>query len=734
MNRITSSVLISVLVAACASSSADSHKNDQQHANGDGDHPGGDGDHPLGDGDLIGDGDGDGDHASASDGTIKADTDQITVEGKPASVHYSFVDSDGKKLGKVMWTSDDTRIGSISSDGTFTANGYVGGEVKITALVGKGGRSTTLTVDVKIVDNPGKLSDGDKKTLDGGGSSDGMFRWLYPYTGTVFPRGVAAPSLQLDGTAAHSAFLEITAPHYSYKQYTGASDPTRIALRAEVWRGLTLTVLPKDAAKVQVTKESGGEVTGPAESSWHFAPQDLTGIVYYSTYNYKDKNGSNGAIMRIRAGKDAEVVQSGCTVCHTVSAKGNVLATGVGYWADGVVSSDPETFNPTNSATFNLDAAGGVAMRDETTDGRTYAFMALTPDGKRGMRSGIPAAKWPPLVSRGVYAGMGLPSQLIDTASGSVVAAPTLDALIKYAQTPAFSPDGKHMVFLNGDVLIQDSNNHVISTLDVDLTKNPPVFSNINHVVERKGTTALAWPVYLPDGNGVVFHEGDSLDSSKFNSDANGPAGAQYAELRLGDAKKHAVNPLNALNGRDSKGNFYLPYGEAEEGRMNYEPSVLPVPVGGYYWVLFASRRTYGNTIAPGGTVASGDDPWGKESAPSPRKKIWIAAIDVNYTKHADPSHPAFYLPGQGLEAGNMRAYAALAPCKKQGQDCQTGSDCCDGFCRETSRDDKGLPILQCVPPPDSCSNIDEPCQTAKDCCDPGLLCINNVCATVTVL
>ena len=33
---------------------------------------------------------------------------------------------------------------------------------------------------------------------------------------------------------------------------------------------------------------------------------------------------------------------------------------------------------------------------------------------------------------------------------------------------------------------------------------------------------------------------------------------------------------------------------------MNYEPTVLPVAVGGYYWVVFTSRRAYGNFIWQG--------------------------------------------------------------------------------------------------------------------------------------
>jgi hypothetical protein len=161
----------------------------------------------------------------------------------------------------------------------------------------------------------------------------------------------------------------------------------------------------------------------------------------------------------------------------------------------------------------------------------------------------------------------------------------------------------------------------------------------------------------------------------------------------------------------------------------------LPVPVGGYYWVLFTSRRTYGNTIAPGGTVPRGGDKWGKPQgteveSPSPRKKIWLAPIDLDYSGELDPSHPAIYLPGQELESGNMRAFAALEPCRADGGSCESAAECCNGFCRETGRDANG-PVLACVPPPkNSCSNEDETCATAADCCGSDDLCINKRCAT----
>jgi len=76
-----------------------------------------------------------------------------------------------------------------------------------------------------------------------------------------------------------------------------------------------------------------------------------------------------------------------------------------------------------------------------------------------------------------------------------------------------------------------------------------------------------------------------------------------------------------------------------------------------------------------------------------------------------------------------MRAFAAFEPCRANGVGCESATECCDGFCRQTGRDDQG-PVLECVPPPkDACSNEDEPCSVATDCCNSHDLCINNRCA-----
>jgi len=662
-------------------------------------------------------------------GMISSDSgSEITVSGEPVQVTLTVELDDGGVAEGVIWLVDDTRIGSIGDDGVFRADGYVGGVVVITALVGGKEATFELTVNVDITDNPGSISDADQASLIAGGDGDATFKNLYPYSGTVFPRGLSAPVLQYAGTAATQTYTLITAPYFKYQQFAGASNPTRITLPEPVWRGLTLTMINNDPVEVSVSKSSGGTVTGPITTNWIIAPGQLKGMFYYSTYKsplaMETSDVEQGAILRLRPGGSAEVVQGGCTVCHTVSAQGNVLATGLKYL---VQDGDPENLNPVDSSSYDLTPDGQMTTRMQTSNGRMFAFAGLSPDGSLALTNGIiPDGDmnygWPPYVMHGVRAPTGYPSQLVDTSTATAIDSPSLAANVTYAQAPVFSPDGKKVAFINGDLVPA----RVLSVMDFD---GVSAFSNMQDAV-MTANQAIAWPSFLPDGQGIVYHQGDSYDTQKFNQDANAQSGPQYADLRLVSLADMTVSEMNQANGYDADGNFYLPAGEAVEGRMNYEPSVLPVAVGGYYWVLFTSRRTYGNTIAPGGTITTPMDPWGTASDPSPRKKIWIAAIDVDYASKIDATHPAFYLPGQEIESGNMRAYAALAPCKADGETCESGADCCNGFCRETSRTPEGIPIRQCIPPPeDTCSLIDELCDTAADCCDPSFLCIAGRCA-----
>ena len=60
---------------------------------------------------------------------------------------------------------------------------------------------------------------------------------------------------------------------------------------------------------------------------------------------------------------------------------------------------------------------------------------------------------------------------------------------------------------------------------------------------------------------------------------------------------------------------------------------------------MFTARRTYGNR-----SLGTKDEV----------KQLWMMAIDENPTPGIDPSHPAFWMPGQDVLTLNMRGFWAL--------------------------------------------------------------------------
>ena len=156
-----------------------------------------------------------------------------------------------------------------------------------------------------------------------------------------------------------------------------------------------------------------------------------------------------------------------------------------------------------------------------------------------------------------------------------------------------------------------------------------------------------------------------------------------------------------------------------------------PVSSGGYAWVVFTSRRMYGNvaTIPPFCSDPRGVDLHANMTTNTniTTKKLWVAAIDINAAPGSDSSHPGFYLPAQELLAGNARGFWVLDPCRADDTSCLTGDQCCNGFCQPNGLD--GALVCSTRRPDYVCSGIQELCTTAADCCDAAALCINQFCA-----
>jgi hypothetical protein len=540
-----------------------------------------------------------------------------------------------------------------------------------------------------IVENPGAIDPATQSQLQMGGSGDSAFAWLYPYDRTVFGRGLLSPTMQFAGGAADAAYVRITSMTVDYSGYFKiAQSPMAVIVPQSSWEAVAAAALGTDPVQVRVTKSAGGKVSGPIQESWTIAKGNLRGTIYYETYNSAVAGGGAGAagsvgLMKIQPGApQPTALKTGCgNVCHTASADGSTLV------ASTALSS---------SAAYDLTTTFATIR---ASNDNTYTYGGLYPDGTFLMTA--TSYRGAPL--------FGNTSQLVNTKTGAAIAAPGWDGVITKGGTVAFSPDGKQIAFVHED---KDSG-HTLAKMDFD--KNTNTFSNLVDLV-TDSSRFVAWPAFTPDGKQVVYHAGSN---GSFETDC-GASGDLYV-VDVATKTAHRLDRADGYAGTGSQA--YLP---ANDPDLSFAPTVLPEAVGGYFWAVFTSHRSYGNLLASKangtGGLAMCLNPGGDEA----NGKLWVSAIDINPAPGTDPSHPAFFLVGQEVSADNLRGFWVLPPCSKDGEVCGSGDQCCGGYCGQV---DGGL---QCTSRPPACSNEYDKCSSGADCCDSRDLCINNRCAQPT--
>jgi hypothetical protein len=484
---------------------------------------------------------------------------------------------------------------------------------------------------------------------------------------------------------------------------------------------------------VTLVLSAGGKAYGPITQTYPIALAPINGRVYYQAYatafvrNSIDRQGLTswdqsrfGAATlsidvgadapRLVAGTDSDTSGAGCRVCHSVSAYGDRMVVQHGD-------------NYTRTSSYDLKNANAETVM---TPDLKHAWSGLSPDGTLGLAN-----------TEGVTGSNSndAPTALYRMADGTVVApaagAQAITDFVTRMALPAFSPDGKHaaFTFVEGPSAgaIGGTNGKQLVSVDFDVATNG--FSNPVKLWEA-GNETFERPAYLtwmPGSDAVVFQRRwDGHD------DYSSWHGAR-SELWWVDMATRTAKRLDNVMGVAPDGSVYLPTGpngHDHDETLSYDPSISPVPSGGYAWMVFMSRRLYGN-------VATSDpfhsDPR-EHDTHTPctsdqtnecytTKKLWMAAIDLNAAPGTDPSHPAFYIPGQEIKGTNSRPFFALQPCISDAGECSTGIDCCSGACYDG----------YCRPPrQNECVKIGDKCTTTADCCpDSNAQCIGGFCSIV---
>src|SRR5690606_38373471 len=247
--------------------------------------------------------------------------------------------------------------------------------------------SSIINVEVDIVDDssaPSGAVSSFQNASNPTGSDPAEF--LYPYQATVFPLGLQPPLIQYDRRGSSASAVKLTlrwpstgTPLFEYAIVSSESSSLRVEIPTVAWMAFEQTAKGTEAAIVLqriISRSVRREIVRPIV----FANAALRGNIYYTQY----QRPANVKVMVADPGsdapaKDAYGTSSGCPVCHTVSAQGNMLVSADSSWgSDGGFSEilDSGLLDPLS------DHPGDSKYKVDARDWRGFAWSPLTPDGK----------------------------------------------------------------------------------------------------------------------------------------------------------------------------------------------------------------------------------------------------------------------------------------------------------------------------------------------------------------
>ena len=667
-------------------------------------------------------------------------TQQYTATALPAGCFTDVVPA--------LWGMDRNDIGTFeSTTGYLTIFSGIGTFSKINIAAFVGGLPTqftkaTILVNAQDVSQAGPYATSFAATPSG---SDPGNQILYPYDGTVLPLGLQPPIVQWNnnGSAADAVQITLrypdTSPVFTWQAITSTESPAttqvpgletatgqpaapRFAIDSNIWTDFEQTAKGNATAGglgqpaiISVQRIVGGHLYPESKVKVYFAPGQLKGKVYYNSYGTQLVKNSpytlpydpanpyipgnlqvGGATLAISPGADAPTLVSGvsgpdgqgCRVCHTLSGNGETL-----------LSQDGQNYGVTHYTNILTGAPTDQVFTGDTSG--TFAWAGLTFSADFAVSHAGPQ----------IAAGPAQPTSVLFNMSAGGTPIPTSGLGATQMSTPSFASNDQKITF----------NYWNADTRSLGLADFNPVTTTFGgiHLAYTPPSGQVVWPTFTPGNDQVVF-------STQYGGQYAFTWGGSSADLWRYDLGSNQAARMDNANGKSLPTNGTHSPGEDEE--LNFEPTMNPTDVantGGFAWVVFTSRRLFGNVA----TV----DPFCSDARNCPQmltqpttKKLWMAAVNPTTGGTADPSSPAFYLPGQELLAGNQRGFWVLDQCKLPGSTpanaCDTDLDCCQPtpnaeYCVAANSVPPIKKFCQARPVPGLCAPDLTACTATSECC-----------------
>lgn len=551
-----------------------------------------------------------------------ADQTLVIASGAPATSAYTATGTfeDGRTVditSDVVFTLDEYTLGAFDAATLTTADDH-GGRTNVVAAANGVQGATGLTVRFEqTYKDPGSTLPDDPGGAFGG-PADGARapQLVYPNTGVALPPNLGRLELHFRPGAGNTLF-EVTFENSltAIKVYLRCTLPMSGGCiyqpDAQLWHWIAQTNRGGEPLSwsVRGTDDAGSAVGASTPLTMRFAPDDVTGGIYYWTTTLQ-------AIMRYDFASQTQTTPemfvnasaSGgtCIGCHALSRDGTKMVAEAGGQNDGRI--------------LLMDVASKQPMVAFPTSAKSN-FESWNPDGSAYV---------------GVYGDNGATNfdlMLFDGNTGALTATvPAGGTSANPTNHPDWSPLGDRIAYVNVGIkntLQRMYNGEIRSVANVGGAWQAPQV-----LVPRVPGKNRFYPAYAPDGKILVFDEstcnsgsqggecdGDTDPTAKLFT-VDGIAGGTPTELVRANAPGIADGGTTALASSFPKWNPFVFRHTGSGGRLA--------------WMTFSSTRKYGLRSPPsGGTL------------------LWMVAVDLDAPAGTDPSEAAFALPFQDLATSN---------------------------------------------------------------------------------